>query len=315
MPQFLISTQDGKIRSVHNSPLGFSVAGRYVINVPEQLVVEAPTDSVPALVAAKVTAFKTQLPGLYFPFALFDELLDMSNVDLTLSYRYFAGRNKRAALFPGGSFITQALPVGVTTSRIYSHWNSFTLYSDPGTQPPDPVSPTPAPPRLLYNYDPTLPGFYTPNPNDFSVFLLDEGSRTTVTGVISDTLITVASVAGMPSIGDAGPDFDIFVTDLFGNDFLLTVDVSAYNPGSPLQLPVVSGGNSLTAGNSVWWTPAELSPDSTQLLTYGPGNVRLRFRNVSTSVRHLSDWILMHNDASGAPTLGIFDLTFDETFD
>ncbi len=169
MAKFLIGTLDGKIRSVHNPPLTFSISNRFVIDVPQDLDVLAKTDSVPELIYEKTVAFRNR-PGLSgLTFAQTDELLDVPNIDPALSTRCFVGKNKRCALFPGGTLVTGPVPILTRVSQIWFHWYGFSLWTDQGPQPPASVPERPAPPKVLYNYDPTSESFVEFNYNDLDV--------------------------------------------------------------------------------------------------------------------------------------------------
>jgi len=169
MAKFLIGTLDGKIRSAHNPPLNFSISNRYVIDVPQDLDVEARTDSVPELIYEKTMGFKNRQGLVGLDFAQSDELLSIPNIDFALSDRCFVGPNKRCAMFPGGSLVTGPVPLVTRISRIWFHWYGFTLWTDQGPQPPDEVPARPEPPRVLYNYDPAAESFVDFNQDDLTV--------------------------------------------------------------------------------------------------------------------------------------------------
>jgi hypothetical protein len=182
MAKFLIGTLDGKVRSAHNPPLDFSISGRYVVDVPQDLSVEAKTDSLPELLHEKVVAIQNraavrQVPsGTQLKFALSDELLVVPNVDAVLSARCMLGPNKRSALMKNGVLWTNPLLVSATTSYAYFHWYGFRLWADEGPEPPAAVPVRPDPPRVLYNYDPVAQSFIEFNPGDLTVEVWSVGS-------------------------------------------------------------------------------------------------------------------------------------------
>lgn len=182
MAKFLIGTLDGKVRSAHNPPLNFSISGRYVVDVPQDLSVEAKTDSLPELLHEKVVGIQNrpavrQVPsGSRLTFALSDELINTGNVDSTLSTRCMVGPNKRSALMPGGVLWTNPMLVSTTTSYAYFHWYGFRLWMDEGPQPPASIPARPDPPRVLYNYDPVAQSFIDFNSDDITVEVWTVGS-------------------------------------------------------------------------------------------------------------------------------------------
>lgn len=182
MAKFLIGTLDGKVRSAHNPPLSFSISGRYVVDVPQDLSVEARTDSLPELLHEKVVGIQNrpavrQVPsGSQLTFALSDELLVVPNVDAVLSTRCMIGPNKRCAMMKGGVLWTNPLLVTATTSYAYFHWYGFSLWMDEGLQPPPPAPLRPDPPRVLYNYDHVAQGFVEFNPGDVTVEVWSVGA-------------------------------------------------------------------------------------------------------------------------------------------
>lgn len=180
MSKFLVGTQDGKIRGTHEAPLDFSISGRYVINVPPGLAVRAQTDVVTDLVNAKLDAIRAEHPT--FTGTVYDELLGTPNVDPAQSTLYAVGPNKRTKIFPGGSVVTNQIPFAGPIARVYVNWYGFILYSDPG-----PSSPTPEPPRLLYNYNPLTSSFEEFDPTVFSVTIRDSTNSSTLLSVAANS--------------------------------------------------------------------------------------------------------------------------------
>ncbi len=182
MAKFLIGTLDGKVRSAHNPPLDFSISGRFVVDVPQDLAVVAKTDSLPELLHEKVVGIQNrpavrQVPsGSQLVNALSDELLAIPNIDASLSSRSVTGPNKRCAMMQGGVLWTNPLPVSTTTSYVYFHWYGFRLFLDQGPQPPAAVPARPDPPRVLYNYDPVAESFVEFNPGDITVEVWSVGA-------------------------------------------------------------------------------------------------------------------------------------------
>lgn len=169
MTKFLIGTQDGKIRSAHSDPLSFSISGRYVVDVPQDLSVLAPTDSLAELLNEKTTGIRNRPDVRALHSFQSDELLASPNVDASLSTKCFTGPNKRCAVFPGGTLVTGPLTITSLTASAYFHWYGFTLWSDQGPQPPSATPARPGPPRLLYNFDPESGSFVEFDPDDLGL--------------------------------------------------------------------------------------------------------------------------------------------------
>lgn len=181
MSKFLVA-RDGGVESEHDFPLNFSVAGHYVVDVPTALQVQAATNSVADLVAAKLTAFK----GLHtsLPYSLSDELITSPNVDPVESSRYTLGPEKRTILFPaGGQIVTAPMAVGVAITTIFAHWYGFTLYVEPAAYP---SSGAPPPDRILYNYNPVAVAFQEFDPTTFTVEVRDSTNTSTLATLTPD---------------------------------------------------------------------------------------------------------------------------------
>jgi hypothetical protein len=220
MAKFLIGTLDGRVRSAHNPPLVFSVSGRYVVDVPGDVQVAAATDSLPELLYEKVVGIRGRPAVRDLTFSLSDELLAVPNVDAARSSSFFLGPNKRTAMLPGGTLVTNPLPIAAPTSNFYLHWCGFTLWSDQGPEPPDAVPPRPVPPRLLYNYDPVAKSFVEFDPSGL-------------------------------------------VVEVWNSAFSLMLLAADF--------------------------------ETVQAFSFGPGSVRLKFRNQTTSTVYLSDWLVLHD--------------------
>ncbi len=222
MAKFLIGTLDGKIRSAHNPPLNFSISGRYVVDVPQDLAVIAETDSLSQLIYEKVVGIQNRpvVRAVGLPFVFNDELTLVPNIDNTLSTGCFIGPNKRCAVFPGGKLVTNLIPLSVELLNIYFHWYGFLLYSDQVPQTVD----RPEPPRTLYNYDESSSSFVDFNPDDLKLEMVNS----------TDTVVLITA------------DYEV-----------------VQQPAAPV----------------------------------GPGDVRLRFTNMSDRIIYLSDWIFLHDSA------------------
>jgi hypothetical protein len=152
------------------------------------LGVIAKTSVVADLVNAKIVAYKTQ-QGMsnYFN----DEFLATPNVDPTNSTRYAVGPNKRTKILPGGMIVTNVMVSGPAAGFLYAHWYGFLLFSQPGS-----LNVAPPPSDLLYNYDPTIPGFTEFDPTIFTVEVRDSSNSTTLLTLTPDMKTSFALGAG-----------------------------------------------------------------------------------------------------------------------
>lgn len=168
--KFLVDPSGDLVRGAYNAPLDFSISGKYVVDVQDGIEVRASTSSVTDLIAAKVSAIKAEHPTLMEH--LNDEFLTTSQIDVAASTRIMAGPSKRAMILPGGRLVTTALVIPTAFTSVMAHWYGFRLHSHPG-----PVTPTPEPPRLLYNHDGT--NFITFDPTSFLVELRNSTNTAT----------------------------------------------------------------------------------------------------------------------------------------
>jgi hypothetical protein len=176
----LVDSLTNKITGVFNEPLDFDISGHYVIDISTLIasVVPGSDNSVPDLITAKNTAwtayaqsFATFPAGT--PTTVSDELIGSvgsiymdSNVSLATggSTGVEVGTvgtsppNKRVVVRPGGTILTNPISISGTPTRFFFHYTGFTLYRA-AVDPANPTNPTPGPSKMLYDYDPTAPGF------------------------------------------------------------------------------------------------------------------------------------------------------------
>lgn len=151
MTEYLVDKATNLIKSTHQFPLKFSISGKYVINVPGNVSTFAFTDSVSDILSQKLQGFKSLHETLTNSFT--DELITSPNVDSAQSTKFTLGTQKRTAILPGGTLVTNGLVFGSPLTTIFSHWYGFTLHSRPH------ASLTPRPNEVLVNYDPGLDEF------------------------------------------------------------------------------------------------------------------------------------------------------------
>lgn len=146
MTKFVVDATANEIRGSFDPPLNFSVAGKYVIDVPDSLGVETSSTSVSELINAKVAAFEALHPDLDYS-TEYDEVLSAAAYDPALSDGVMYGDFKRVCLLPGGYVFTTAFSNPVAT-KVFLHYYGFVLELKFDT-----TSVSPPPPRLLYNYE------------------------------------------------------------------------------------------------------------------------------------------------------------------
>ena len=284
--KFLVNRSDNSVRSAHAEPVRFSVSGRYLIDVPDGLTVKAKTGIFQDLIDEKLRAFRTQLAAtVNLTYTVYDELISPADflispgIDLSRSLYYLFGPGKRVEILPNGYVLTNPIIIPVDTSAIFVHWYGFTLYSNPG----DP-SDTPQPPQLLYNYDTDIADFVAFNPSNFEVFILGYESLVT-SGPIGpgDTSFDVANAAGYP----VSFPFTIIV-----DDETMQVDSILFNTLNVTRVGGVAHNASSVAALQL---SAPTSDSRLALALIGGNDIRLRFKNISTTPRYLSDWLLLHD--------------------
>lgn len=187
MTKILVDKLTDEIRGRYEEPLDFSISGRYIIDIPEGFGINPENNSVATLIANKINTFIRFHPSL--PNNIYDELLTAPppNIDPAFSTRYLTGPNKRTAILPGGSIVTNTLVTGGGFNTTYFHLHGFILHSEPGS----PSASHPTPSRLLYNN--TGSGFITFDYNDFLVEYWDNamvGPPYTVSPEAEDTGFT-----------------------------------------------------------------------------------------------------------------------------
>jgi hypothetical protein len=284
--KFLVNRSDNSVRSAHAEPVRFSVSGRYLIDVPDGITVKAKTGILQDLIDEKLRAFRDQLAStINLTYTIYDELISPADylispgIDLTRCMFYSFGPEKRVEIFPNGYVVTNTITIPVDTSAFFIHWYGFTLYSNPG----DP-SPIPQPPQFLYNYDSDISDFVAFNPSNFEVFVL--GYESTVTsGPIgpSDSSFNVTNAAGYP----ASFPFSVIIDDevMQVNSILLnTLNVTRTSGVAHAALSTASLRLAIPSSDS-----------RLALAITGGSSIRLRFKNISTKSRYLSDWLLLHD--------------------
>ena len=136
------------------------------------------------LITKKIDGFKSEHPTLTN--AVFDELISAPNLDSAQSTRFMHGIQKRTAMFPGGSIVTNLINVATPATTIFAHWHGFLLASKPA------ISSTPGADELLHGWDSSISMF---SPFADSTFTLEIRNSTNTATVATITMDTEQSVA------------------------------------------------------------------------------------------------------------------------
>jgi hypothetical protein len=168
MTKYLIDIQDGKVKSGHDHPLDFSIAGKFVIDVPSLISddVSLSTDSATDLENAKVSAYQNKMSLANEDH---DELVSSPKVDNANSTLFGVGPDKRTFMMPNGQIVTPTIAIGSAITQIFAHWYGFLLHTDPQIDHPSP---------LLYNYDSS--SFQEFIPSTFTVEIRDSTNTSTL---------------------------------------------------------------------------------------------------------------------------------------
>jgi hypothetical protein len=179
MSKALVDRTTGVINGTFDFPLDFSISGKYIVDIPTSLGIKPLSNYVPDLITAKVAAYKALHPALIHEHH--DELITSPNVDTAQSSRYSIGQEKRTAILPGGSIVTNVINLTSPATKVFIHWYGFTIYSDPG-----PNNSQPDPSRVLYNYDIGLTNFSEFPTSAFIVAIRNSANSSTIATVNPD---------------------------------------------------------------------------------------------------------------------------------
>lgn len=164
--KYLIDKTTNEVRGRYQPPLDFSISGKYIIDISNDLAVEIPTNLVTDLINSKIASYLSNHPSL--PYYFNDELIVVPNIDPLYSVGYLVGPSKRTAILPGGHVSTNIITFINPVSDIFLHYYGFVIHSHPG-----PITTTPEPNRLLYNYDSILSNFIEFDPSWLTVEIID----------------------------------------------------------------------------------------------------------------------------------------------
>lgn len=218
MSEFIVDKSTNTVRSVHEFPVIFSISGKYVINVESSLRVFPDNDSVNDLIGQKVDAYKALQTNPPLPNHYNDELITSPNIDTSNSSKYILGPQKRTALLPGGTIITNPFTFGTVVNNIFTHWHGFELFNKPNTDTPT------GPSQVLYGFSESQAAFSPFVPSVLVVHLVDAPlALTTEVPLVSDTKQTPSLVAGDYRLRFVNPSSTI---TYFLSDWLILYDTN-----------------------------------------------------------------------------------------
>jgi len=191
--KYLINKTNNYVQGVRKEPLDFSISGLYIIDVEDKLPIKLPdtpivTSSI--LESNKIDAYHRLLPHL--PNDLVGEYNTTTvGIDSAQSNGISVGIQKTIVIYPGGTFLTNALAFS-STSLIYAHWSGFLL----GIRYSDYLNPHPN--EILYSYNENTSLFEEFNPLNFLVEIRDAANTMTLLALNPDQEIPF--IFGGPSI-------------------------------------------------------------------------------------------------------------------
>jgi hypothetical protein len=188
--RYLVDDATQEVRAGFQFPLQSSIAGHFVVDVPDELGVVPESSFLPDLLDAKLNAYLAAHSNL--PTGKSGEFLGpvSAEVDVSLSSGCFLGPNKKVALLPGGHVQTTVNSLLGVFTKIFLHYGVFTLFQDS----PDIGADYPGPSRTLYGWDSSVLNFVEPDPAIVQVSLMDStGAVTLVPTMFSDSIISYAS--------------------------------------------------------------------------------------------------------------------------
>jgi hypothetical protein len=170
----LVTSLDNAIIGLYRAPLVFSISGKYVIDIPNNIIFDTLPGSVDEVFLAKRNGLIALNPTLNNVFS--GDVTELpSQIDTSLSNGYIIN-DAGITLFPGGGIMTNVFSPLNAFNSIYLHYYGFFLerITDPSLFP--------FPPPILYNYDPILEQFVEFDPASIQVDIMDStGSETLYT--------------------------------------------------------------------------------------------------------------------------------------
>jgi hypothetical protein len=182
--RYLVDDSTQQVRFGFQFPIRSSVAGHFVVDVPDELGVTPASSVLTDLVNAKKAAYQAAHPNLANGVHN-DEFLSATTIYTTQSDGYIAGPNKRIAILPGGHLQTVGSTLTGSFTKIFLHFGVFTTFQDS----PDIGADYPGPSRTLFDWDTGLADFVEPDPSLIQVSLKQASNNDTLATLFSDSVV------------------------------------------------------------------------------------------------------------------------------
>ncbi len=180
MAKYMVDIASQRIVGGFSDPFTGTLAGKFMIDVPDSLGVVPATDLPADLYAAKRAALIAKYPGMAG--AVFSE--DIGTIlDSGMSDFFVSRTGKGSGFMPGspaGTLVTSVLNIPVAITQVLVHWSAYTatrVRSQDGS-----------PDRILYNFDPNSQEFFEFDPSSFSVDLIDSAGEGSLLSVEPDVV-------------------------------------------------------------------------------------------------------------------------------
>lgn len=185
--KYLVEDTSNEVRAGLRFPINSSIAGHFVIDVPDGLGISPSTSTASDLISMKQLAVKAVHPTLTG--SLFEEFLDISSVDQdpSLSFNYKIGPNKRTAILPGGQIMTPTMTLVGSSAKVFFSFLLFTL----GRRAPSVAANYPGPSDLLYCYDESTSTFSDPGVTPVNVTMMDSSGTSPVAALANNVVATL----------------------------------------------------------------------------------------------------------------------------
>ncbi|HEY8096848.1 MAG TPA: hypothetical protein VIE65_12265 [Methylobacter sp.] len=188
MAKYVVNNNTQTIINGSLDPFTGSVAGRYLIDVPDYLNIK-PVTNVPAdLYAAKQAAFLIKYPSMRGVVSSEDL---SSTLDQSKSNRFIVGPNKGVGFItnPTSSiWMTNTFNVPIFSSQVLVHFNAFYWIRVPNSDG--------SPDKILYNWDPVSQTFITYNTTSIIIDVMDSTGTTSLLTVTPDTIMNLTFGSG-----------------------------------------------------------------------------------------------------------------------
>lgn len=185
--KYLVEDASQEVRAGFQTPFESSIAGHFVMDVPDELGVVPTSSFLPDLIAAKEAAYQAAHMNLTNGI-LSSEFLVTSNIYLPQSDGFIMGAHKRVGILPGGHVQTTAQTLSGSFTKIFFHFGLFTFFQFTAG-----ISDSYSAPLIQqYNWDVDLNDLADQDPNQVQVSLKQASNNDTLANLFSDSVISYA---------------------------------------------------------------------------------------------------------------------------